>query len=183
MKRAVALMAVLAVACTHSSSKPRIDGVAEFKDLSHSHKPPYAYAQTPPVGGAHSPAWLKCGVYTEPVPDVNAVHSMEHGAVWITYQPSLSRADLDALHRFQGLNPNYVLISPYPGLPSLVVVSTWGLQLKVDRVDDPRIGEFVKAYAGGDQGGEGGSDCARVGLTPDKAREYDASASASPPPM
>jgi hypothetical protein len=107
---------------------------------------------------------------------------MEHGAVWITYRPSLSRDELDALHRVQGLNPKYVLISPYDGLPAPVVVSTWGLQLKVDRVDDPRIAEFVKAYAGGDQGGEGGADCAH-GLTPEEARRYDASPSASPPAM
>lgn len=182
MRRAVALLAVLALSCTHSP-KQRIDGVVEYKGLSHSHQPPYTYAQVPPVGGAHNPAWLRCAVYDEPVPDQNAVHSMEHGAVWITYQPSLPRADVDALHRFQGLDPSYVLISPYPGLPSPVVVSAWGLQLTVDRVDDPRIAEFVKAYAGGDQGGEGGSDCVRLGKTPAEARLLDASPSVSPPPM
>ena len=175
MRRAVALLALLAVSCTHASKPPRIDGVVEYRGLSHSHEPPYSYAQTPPVGGAHSPVWLTCAVYTEPVPDVNAVHSMEHGAVWITYRPTLSQADLDALHRFQGLNPNYVLMSPYPGLPSAVVASAWGLQLRVDRVDDPRIGEFVKAYAGGNQGGEAAVGCARGGVTPERARELDAS--------
>jgi hypothetical protein len=183
VRRAVALLAVLALSCTHSS-KPRIDGVQEFKGLSHDHvRPPMTYPQTPPVGGAHSDRWIRCAVYTEPLPDINAVHSMEHGAVWITYQPSLSQADVDALHRFQGLDPAYVLISPYPGLPSPVVVTTWGLQLKVDRVDDPRIGEFVKRYAGGNQGGEGGVPCVRDGLTPEQARQYDAPQTAASPAM
>ena len=42
------------------------------------------------MGGEHFAAWLDCGVYDAPVPDEVAVHDLEHGAVWITY-------DADAL--------------------------------------------------------------------------------------
>ncbi len=34
-----------------------------------------------PAGGEHSAVWLNCGAYSEPVPEENAVHSLEHGAV------------------------------------------------------------------------------------------------------
>ncbi|HEV2891506.1 MAG TPA: DUF3105 domain-containing protein [Frankiaceae bacterium] len=158
---------------------PTIDGVEMFEGLTHEHEPPASYPQTPPVGGNHSKAWLTCGVYDEPVPNVNAVHSMEHGAVWITYRPDLSEDERNAVRRLQGLKPEYVLISPYEGLPAKVVASTWGYQLKVDRVDDPRLAAFVKEYAGGGQGGEPGAPCTG-GLSPEEAERFNASSGASP---
>jgi hypothetical protein len=72
-------------------------GVQTFSDLSRSHVTGQVnYPQTPPVGGDHNPVWLNCGVYTSPVASENAVHSMEHGAVWITYQPTLPAAEVAA---------------------------------------------------------------------------------------
>jgi Protein of unknown function (DUF3105) len=121
------------------------------------------------VGGPHSPVWLRCAVYTETVPEENAVHSMEHGAIWITYDPALTEDEVQRVSRLQALKPAYVLVSPFPGLPGKVVASTWGLQLTADSVDDPRLAEFVKEYAGGDQGGEKGADC--VGATLDQLRQ------------
>jgi hypothetical protein len=74
------------------------------------------YPQTPPVGGNHNAVWLNCVVYPTPVPNENAVHSMEHGAMWITYQPTLPAADVTTLqHAVAGRS--YVILSPYPGIP------------------------------------------------------------------
>ena len=188
MKRAAAAFLALAlVACSKGGDgkpkPPKIEGVEVFAGLKHDHVPgQVTYPQTPPVGGPHSAAWLNCGVYDAPVPNVNAVHSMEHGAVWITYRPGLPEDDVNAIKRLQGLKPAYVLVSPYDGLPATVVASTWSYQLKADRVDDPRLAEFVKEYAGGDQGGEGGAPCMN-GLTPEQAELYNASPEASPPAM
>lgn len=150
--------------------KVRIDGETVFPDLVHEHvTTDVTYDQTPPVGGRHSPVWLRCGVYTEPVPDENAVHSMEHGAVWITYAPDLPATDVAKLKNLHALKPDYVVVSPFSGLPSRIVASTWGHQLRVDGPDDTRLASFVKEYAGGDQGGEGGADCVR-GATPEQLR-------------
>jgi hypothetical protein len=55
------------------------------------------YPQTPPAGGAHAPVWLEYGAYEEPVRDENAVHDLEHGTVWITYDPTLPEREVDAL--------------------------------------------------------------------------------------
>ncbi len=175
------LVLALAAGCTKDSGPgkledPTIEGVEVFQGLSHEHVPPASYPHTPPVGGDHSKAWLNCGVYDEPVPNVNAVHSMEHGAVWITYRPDLSEDERNAVRRLQGLKPEYVLISPYEGLPAKVVASTWGYQLKTERVDDPRLAAFVKQYAGGDQGGEPGAPCSG-GLTPEEAERFNATGS------
>ena len=164
-----------------SSAEPdatsSISGVQSYDGLKHDHFTkgsdyPHTYTPLPPVGGPHSKAWLACGVYTTTVPNENAVHSLEHGAVWVTYQPDLPAADVAKLAQLQQVNSNYVLVTPYEGLADKVTVSAWGLQLKVDSADDPRLLEFVRTYAGNGLGGEKGADC-RNGLTPDKAVLFD----------
>ena len=179
------LVVVLSVSACSSGSKPPprpgIDGLQTFtEEPKERHTTGHVtYDHTPPAGGMHWPpsaegvyGWLRCGVYTEPVPNEFAVHSEEHGAVWLTYQPGYSSVGL--LAAMSQLNPEYVLVSPYPGQDSPVIATTWGLQLKVQSADDRRLVQFIQAYAGGNQGGEKGATCATKGFTPEQARAYDA---------
>jgi hypothetical protein len=148
---------------------------------SHAHKKGHlTYADSPPKGGAHSSYWLRCGVYVETVPAENAVHSMEHGAVWISYRPDLAAADVAKVAALAQLKPDYVIVAPYPGLSAPVVASAWGQQITAQAVTDPALSEFVKKYAGGDQGGEGGADCAH-GLLPAEGRKLLDDPSFKPP--
>lgn len=122
-----------------------IEGVETFENTATHVEGTVDYAQSPPAGGDHNAVWLNCGVYTEPQQNENAVHSMEHGAVWITYDASaVSADDLAALEK--QLPSSYILLSPYEGLDSPIVMSAWNAQLKLDSVDDPRIEEFLTAY-------------------------------------
>ncbi|WP_371779552.1 DUF3105 domain-containing protein [Streptosporangium subroseum] len=102
------------------------------------------YKENPPVGGEHNPAWQNCGIYDQPLNNENAVHSMEHGAVWITYQPDLPKAQVDKLKELA--SKDYMLLSPYPGLPAKVVASSWNKQLKLDSAEDPRLPKFISTY-------------------------------------
>jgi hypothetical protein len=123
-----------------------------------------AYPQTPPVGGLHAPIWLNCGIYDQPVPAENAVHSLEHGVVWITYDPArLDSSQLDILRglvaaHYRGAD-RYIILSPYPGLPAPVVASAWGVQLRAQRVNDPAISEFVDYFLEGPETPELGGRC------------------------
>ena len=99
------------------------------------------YPQDPPAGGAHAPIWLACGVYDEPVREENAVHDLEHGTVWITHDPGLSAADVEVL---ADQLPDNGIMSPREGLPSPVVVTVWGAQLRLDGADDERLGLFLE---------------------------------------
>jgi len=121
---------------------------------------PIQYPQTPPVGGDHNPAWINCGFYSQALPPEGAVHSLEHGAVWITFRPSLPRAQVDRI-RALARSDNHVLASPWidESLPAPVVASAWGLQLKADSADDPGVAAFVRAYANGPQTPEKGARC------------------------
>lgn len=186
MRRHLVLLALLLTACSSGSPKPKptptltpsLPDVKVFVGLSHDHTKKGdevpTYPQSPPVGGKHSPAWLKCQVYTSDLPKQNAVHSMEHGGVWITYSTDLAAADIATLEQKQNLNKEFVLISPYVGQSAPVVVSTWGLQLTATGASDPRIDEFVRTYAGGEQGGEKGVGCASSGVSLADALAFNA---------
>jgi hypothetical protein len=123
----------------------KIEGVQTYENTSLHVDGKVDYPQTPPAGGSHNPVWLNCGIYSQPVPNENAVHSMEHGAVWITYDAKkMSAGDLKHL---KGLLPStYIVLSPYEGLPSPIVLSGWNHQLKLDSVNDPRIPKFLEEY-------------------------------------
>jgi hypothetical protein len=140
-------------------------GVETFPDLSEAHRSgPIEYAETPPPGGVHAPVWVNCGAYAQPVPTEMAVHSLEHGAVWVTYQPDLGAADVAAL-RALARGRDYVLVTPWGAgaLPGSVVAVAWGLRLVADGATDPRLAEFVARYANGPQTPEPGAPC-RGGL-------------------
>lgn len=116
------------------------------------------YSVTPPVGGDHAEVWQNCGIYTEPIPNEPAVHSLEHGAFWITYQPDLPADQVTTLQAAVRNQP-YGLLSPMSGLPAPVVASAWGVQLKLDSANDPRLARFVAAHADGAKAPEPRGEC------------------------
>ncbi|HYN66749.1 MAG TPA: DUF3105 domain-containing protein [Ornithinibacter sp.] len=139
------------------SSRPTLDAVQTYTVTRDHTTEPVTYAQTPPVGGDHASTWLNCGVYTEPVANELAVHSLEHGAVWVTYRPDLPADQVDELEA--AIPDTYMVLSPFEGLPGPVVASAWGTQLVLTGVDDPRLEEFVKTYRQGPQTPEPGAAC------------------------
>ena len=118
------------------------------------------YTQNPPAGGEHNPVWQNCGYYDKPIRDEAAVHSLEHGAVWITYSPDLPRGQVNELRDISE-SESYVLVSPYPDLSddTPVVASAWGKQVGLDGSDDPDLGAFIQAYQQGPQTPEPGAVC------------------------
>jgi hypothetical protein len=156
---AIVVVSVFLVIYLPSRPITVLDGVQTYNNLARDHsETAQIYAQTPPVGGVHSSAWQNCGVYDQPVKNENAVHSLEHGAVWITYRPDLPQ---DAVNRLRNLarGQTHVLVSPYPDLPAPVVATAWGLQLPVDDANDQRLSLFVSRYAAGPQTPEPGALC------------------------
>jgi hypothetical protein len=137
-----------------------IAGLETFDIASRKHTTdPVTYDQTPPVGGDHAPVWQNCGAYAAPIPTESGVHSMEHGAVWIVY-----RSDVDATTRValeaRAKNGPYVLVSPWAtALPTKVVASAWGAQLKLDSADDPRLDAFLTRYREALTAPEPGAPC------------------------
>ena len=155
----IVLVIGLVIARQISTGTSEIAGVETFSNVSQGHQEgPLTYPQTPPAGGIHNPAWLNCGIYDQAVPNENAVHSQEHGAVWITYRPDLPASDREQL---RGLvrGQRYGVLSPYSDLPAPVVASAWGVQLTAESVADARLPQFIATYAQGPQTPELGAPC------------------------
>jgi hypothetical protein len=141
-----------------TAALPTIDGVRTFHGLDAGHsEAPVSYPQVPPVGGIHNPVWLPCAFYDQPVQNEQAVHSLEHGAIWITFRPDLPQAEIDGLATL-ARSRNLILVSRWEsGLPAPVVVTGWGRQLQLQSTSDPRLMEFIRLYA--NQGPEINAPC------------------------
>jgi hypothetical protein len=162
----VALLGGIAAAALVGRNAGKIAGVKTFGKLSQNHvTTPVVYPQNPPVGGDHNAVFLNCGVYDAPVANENAVHSLEHGAVWITYRTGLP-ADQIAQLKAAVAGKAYTLLSPIADLPHPVVASAWSTQLALDSAGDARLGKFIAKYMGGSQAPEPGAPCSGGTGTP-----------------
>ncbi|MEU8840711.1 DUF3105 domain-containing protein [Streptomyces roseus] len=133
----------------------------DAKTLGRNHvETPVKYPMNPPVGGDHSPRWMNCNgdVYKNAIPEVNAVHSLEHGAVWVTYGEKAAKGDIEALAGTVAKTP-YTLMSPVKEQAGTIMLSAWGKQLTVDKADDPRVAQFFTKYVQGPQTPEPGAAC------------------------
>lgn len=131
----------------------QIDGIVNYRANGTELKRDHAwgnqtYAQTPPVGGAHNAVWQQCmgNIYDAPIPNEHAVHSLEHGAVWLTYRSGLPADQVETLAG-KIRNKQFTMMSPVDNLDSTVSLQAWGYQLKVDDINDSRIDLFIEALA------------------------------------
>ncbi|MET7341185.1 DUF3105 domain-containing protein [Streptomyces sp. NPDC087866] len=118
------------------------------------------YPMNPPVGGDHNPVWMNCDgdVYTQAIPKENAVHSLEHGAVWVTYTGKAKPADVKKLNERVSSTP-YSLMSPVEDQEAPLMLSAWGKQLTVKSATDARVAQFFTKYVQGPQTPEPGAAC------------------------
>lgn len=167
----VAIAAVLAIAIYNTMqdravATASIEGVKLYPGLERGHvEGVVSYQQTPAVGGPHNAVWQNCGIYDQPIVQEHAVHSLEHGAVWIAYRPDLPADQVEIL-RSQVRGNAYALLAPYPNLPTAVVASAWGVQLQLDDAGDARLNSFLRKYMQGPQTPELGATCAQGTGTP-----------------
>lgn len=143
---------------TAEAARP-VAGEKDFPGQSRNHtREPVSYPLNPPAGGDHSPVWTNCGIYTTPVEPTRAVHSLEHGAVWLTYRPDLPEDQINELTSL-ATGQDYLLLSPVADQAPPVTITAWGKQLSVDNSNDPRVAQFITKYSQGPQAPEPGAPC------------------------
>ncbi|GAA3850603.1 DUF3105 domain-containing protein [Streptomyces lacrimifluminis] len=118
------------------------------------------YPMEPPVGGDHNAVWMNCNgdVYAKAINNMNAVHSLEHGAVWVTYNSKASKTDIDALAAKVKKTP-YTLMSPDDKQADPIMLSAWGKQRTVTSAKDPNVDKFFEEFVQGKQTPEPGAAC------------------------
>ncbi len=131
----------------------QIDGIVNYRtngtELKRDHVwGTQTYAQSPPVGGSHNTVWQQCmgNIYDAPIPNEHAVHSLEHGAVWLTYRSGLPADQVETLaSKIRG--KQFTMMSPVENLSTAVSLQAWGYQLKLEDVNDSRIDLFISALS------------------------------------
>ena len=119
----------------------------------------------PPTYGPHHPFQRDAqnnsitprptGVYETEQPDEDMVHGLEHGHVWISYNPTLiSNGDLAALKQFvaDGGTNTGVIMTPRAANNHAIAVASWARLLTLDAFDDAPIREFVELNRGKSDG-------------------------------
>ncbi|MCX5334619.1 MULTISPECIES: DUF3105 domain-containing protein [unclassified Streptomyces] len=138
------------------------DGVKTWSSkLSQTHvTKTVKYPMTPPAGGDHDARWMNCNgdVYTKELNNMNAVHSLEHGSVWVTYTAKAKKADIEALAAKVKKTP-YTLMSPYEKQAAPIMLTAWGHQRTVTSASDPNVDKFFETYVQGEQTPEKGATC------------------------
>jgi len=146
-----------------NSTATRPEGTVELAHSANDHTPDMTeiveYAESPPVGGRHAPPpfWQNCGFYDAPIRNESAVHSMEHGAVWITFRADLPQDQIDEIK--DKADQGFVLASPYTEQTEPVVLSAWNNQLRLADYNEDTIDEFVRYFRQGPQTQESGATC------------------------
>jgi len=148
---AYAILKVHAANANKASSPSDIAGLKTFDYAAGQQHvtTPVQYKESPPVGGPHDPYWADCTgtVYPVDIRHENAVHGLEHGAIWITYDPQrVSQGDIATLAKLVQ-NQNGRMMSPYAGLDSPISIQSWDHQLKVTSATDPRLKEFADFFS------------------------------------
>jgi hypothetical protein len=100
---------------------------------------------------------LNCGFYSTPQAMENALHDVEHGAVWVAYDPATKAADLAILKQLG--SRDHVVVTPLDGMEAPFVLVAWERRLNVESIADPRVERFVEEYSTGKTSPERGAPC------------------------
>ena len=117
-----------------------------------SHTAPYTYDEentgtSPPVSGSHNPVPAECGLHTEKIPDENFVHSLEHGAVGVLFDPqAVNPQDIRAIEDIVSSYDDDTLSAPYPGMEDPIVVASWSRKMPLDELEGDAIREYIDEF-------------------------------------
>lgn len=115
----------------------------------------------PPTYGPHHGSHLDAqgnsitprpsGVYTTEQPDEDLVHNLEHGHVWISYNPNLiSSADRSALEQLveDGGTDTGVILTPRSQNTTAISLASWAHLQTLESFDAIQIRNFVETNRG-----------------------------------
>ena len=124
------------------------DKVQEFPIEGREHisrRPVVAYNTNPPTSGNHLAEAESWGVNDQEIEDKAAVHSLEHGGIWISYK-DVDEETVKALNELGRENPQSVVVSPRAANDTPIAVVSWGRMMKLDKLDKALIQKYIETY-------------------------------------
>ena len=103
------------------------------------------YNSNPPTSGPHLSNLQPCDLYNDEVPDEAVLHSLEHGAIWITYKDKDNSELVGQLREVFEEESAKVILSPRSQNESAIAVASWGRLLKLDEFDKQQILDFIQS--------------------------------------
>lgn len=107
---------------------------------------PVSYESSPPVSGAHAPSPAPCGTYAQEIPNEVQVHTLEHGAIGVQYQPTIPAEQIEEIEEIVGSYDSHVFSAPYAASPTPISLTAWGRLMRLDEVEEDSIREFIDAF-------------------------------------
>jgi len=89
--------------------------------------------------------------YSEELPDYNTIHNLEHGYIYITYQPDLPQEEIDKLtgvffkpYDDTSFAPTKVIMAPRESNTAPIVFSSWNRSLSYESYDEQLMVDYYK---------------------------------------
>lgn len=108
----------------------------------------------PPTSGDHSSP-VPWQAYEQEIPDMNVIHNLEHGGVYIAYRPDLPA---DQIAKIKGLfskpfsnekfSPSKAVVAPRAANGSPIIMSSWNRNMKLDSFDEAKMMEYYLRNVG-----------------------------------
>lgn len=128
-------------------SQPLFGITQEIQGQQHVQRGQVDEVQDPPTSGDHyGDGVAGPGIHEEPVDDGLMVHSMEHGAVVLHYDPEkLAENQINQLKdiftkEFKGKK----IMMPRQGMSAPIIMTSWGQILKLNEADQEQMITFME---------------------------------------
>ncbi len=101
------------------------------------------YNSNPPTSGPMYEEVGGAGIHDQEVPDEKLVHSLEHGAVVVSYKADLSKDQIDQVKSIYDSVGGRKILVPRKNLDVPVALTSWGRLMKLQTIDANQIKAFM----------------------------------------
>lgn len=128
---AIIVVGIFATTIALKKPEPPRPGVAQT-DYKGGHVTSKKYGGVePPTSGDHATT-VTWGVHTEEVADVNVLHNLEHGGIYISYRPDIPKEEIAKIEQLfsipssrETFNPAKAVVAPRKDNKDSIVLSSW----------------------------------------------------------
>lgn len=140
--------AIVAVKMNRPPEPPR-PGIGQ-SDHGREHVATKEYGgNQPPTSGPHANP-VSWGVYDMEIRDDQAIHNMEHGGVYVSYQPSLPNDQIKRLANLLSapfsdskFRPKKIVLAPRDANKSPIELSSWRRSEALANYDQKKIEDYI----------------------------------------